>query len=554
MTTTSLPELGPDGHARATALAALRLADVAPTSVVEFLSNGRCLVIGTEGAALALVRGLQGDLECTVLVPGEAAPDLDTVDGTFVVRGGRPLIRGALGDFLIMLTTGASNQSLGAMLAPPIDRFDLVVDLGTPPLLRQAMLPLGYYAPGPDEDARAALLETLPRMRGEFEKPKYFNYNPEICAHGRSGKRGCTRCIDVCPAEAIVSIGDKVQVNPYLCQGGGACATACPSGAMTYAYPNAGDLLSALRRLLRDYREAGGTSPALLFHDAASAATLEQGLGADMPERILPVAIEEIGSVGMDVWLACLAYGADTVILLTCDRTPTQVIEALQEQVTTAQAILGGMGYEESRLRIVNGDQPALAHQALAVVPAATSQPAATFAAPPSDKRGTLRLALQHLQGSASAPRRVTALPVGAPFGEVRVNVATCTLCMSCVSACPTHALLDGRGLPQLNFREWNCVQCGLCERTCPENAITLSPRLLNDPEARERPRILHEEQPVCCLACGKPFATRSMLDKLSRKLEGHWMFQNEEARRRLQMCEDCRVRDLFTTEARKGR
>ena len=44
------------------------------------------------------------------------------------------------------------------------------------------------------------------------------------------------------------------------------------------------------------------------------------------------------------------------------------------------------------------------------------------------------------------------------------------------------------------------------------------------------------------------------MLDKLSRKLEGHWMFQNEEARRRLQMCEDCRVRDLFTTEARKGR
>jgi hypothetical protein len=65
---------------------------------------------------------------------------------------------------------------------------------------------------------------------------------------------------------------------------------------------------------------------------------------------------------------------------------------------------------------------------------------------------------------------------------------------------------------------------------------------------------MLHEEQPVCCVACGKPFATRSMLDKLSRKLEGHWMFQNEEARRRLHMCEDCRVRDLFTAEARKGR
>ena len=125
---------------------------------------------------------------------------------------------------------------------------------------------------------------------------------------------------------------------------------------------------------------------------------------------------------------------------------------------------------------------------------------------------------------------------------------------MSCVSACPTFALQDGRGLPQLNFREWSCVQCGLCVRTCPEDALALSPRLLNDIEARERPRILHEEQPVCCVGCGKPFATRSILDKLTRKLEGHWMFQTEEARRRLQMCEDCRVRDMFAAEARRGK
>jgi hypothetical protein len=43
------------------------------------------------------------------------------------------------------------------------------------------------------------------------------------------------------------------------------------------------------------------------------------------------------------------------------------------------------------------------------------------------------------------------------------------------------------------------------------------------------------------------------MLDVLSRKLAGHWMFQTEASRRRLQMCEDCRVRDLFTEQARQG-
>jgi ferredoxin len=273
-----------------------------------------------------------------------------------------------------------------------------------------------------------------------------------------------------------------------------------------------------------------------------------------MPEQVLPVAIEEIGSVGMDAWLACLAYGAEAIVLLTWDRTPPQVIETLQEQLTIAQAILAGMGYAEGRLRLVNGDQPAAALQALAALPAGQSRQPATFAAPPADKRGTLRLALQHLQAHAPVQKRITPLPTGAPFGEVRVDAAACTLCMSCVSACPTHALLDGRGLPQLNFREWSCVQCGLCERTCPEDAITLGPRLLHDAEARERPRILHEEQPVCCVSCGKPFATRALLDKLSRKLEGHWMFQDEAARRRLQMCEDCRVRDLFAAEARRGR
>jgi ferredoxin len=292
----------------------------------------------------------------------------------------------------------------------------------------------------------------------------------------------------------------------------------------------------------------------VLFHDEASGVGLEQSLAATMPERVLPIAIEEIGSVGMDTWLSCLAYGADAVVLLTCDRTPAQVIEALQEQHATAQAILAGMGYAEDRLRLLNADQPATTLDRLATLPSGQSRPPAGYAAPGSDKRGTLRLALQHLQTHAPASKRVTTLGTGAPFGEVRIDAAACTLCMACVSSCPTHALQDGRGLPQLNFREWNCIQCGLCVRTCPEDAITLQPRFLHDSEARERSRTLHEEQPVCCVACGKPFATRSVLDKLTRKLEGHWMFQTPEARRRLEMCEDCRVRDLYTAEARRTR
>jgi ferredoxin len=547
--TLSLPESTANGRARAAALEQLGVDDVAPTSLVEFVSRGRCLIIGEEAAALAAARALPDPLTVTVLVPSTAVPTVATEGNTRIVRGGRPLIRGALGDFSVSLVTDGVQRDLGPMLSPPVQRFDLIVDLGDEPLLRQAMLPLGYYAPRGDAAALARTLEGLPEMVGEFEKPRYFEYDAEICAHGRSGKRGCTRCIDACPAEAIVSFGEQVQVNPYLCQGGGICATACPTGAITYAYPRAADLLAGIRGMLRTYRDQGGRHPVVLFHDASGARLLAEELSEAMPEQVLPVAVEEIGSIGFDAWFVTLAYGADRVLLLTTDGTPAQVIEAAQQQLVTARALLAGMGYDEGSVRFVNADQPAEALAALTHPPFEHVRRPGGFDAP-DDKRGRLRLAIEHLRSQAPAPKRSIALEPGAPFGEVRVDVKACTLCMACVSACPTHALLDGRGLPQLNFREWNCVQCGLCERTCPEDAITLNARFLFDIDAREKPRALHAEEPFCCVVCGKPFATRSMLEVMNRKLAGHWMFQNEDARRRLQMCEDCRVRDLFGGKA----
>lgn len=545
-----LPERTADGRARAAALAQLRFDGVTPTAVVEFVSQGRCLVVGDEERALDVARRIDPSLTRIVAVTTRALPASTVVDGIPVLRAGRPVLRGALGDFRATSET-EDGRSLGSMLTPPVDRFDLVLDLCDPPLLRQAMPPLGYYAPR-DDAALAAAVLALPDMRGEFEKPKFFNYDPDICAHGRSGQRGCTRCLDACPAEAIVSRGERIEVNPYLCQGGGACATACPTGAITYAYPTASDLLDVLRRTLVAYREAKGAAPVLLFHDESSRNAVSGDL-AGMPERVIPVPVEEVGAVGMDTWLAGIAYGADAIVVATSDGTPAQVVEAAQEQLLTARALLGGMGYEEGSIQIVNVQQPAAALAALGGLPSGQPRPPAAFAAP-QEKRGRLRLALEHLHAHAPAPRKVVALHAGAPFGEVKVDQQACTLCMGCVSVCPTHALRDGAGLPQLNFREWSCVQCGLCERACPESAISLNARFLYDLEAREKPRLLHEEQPFCCVSCGKPFATRSMLAVLEKKLAGHWMFQDEASRRRMQMCEDCRVRDMFAAEHGKGR
>jgi ferredoxin len=540
-----LPAESEAGKARAEALAGLATAEGAPTSLVTYESHGRVAVIGPEPAALEAALKLATSLPVTVLIPGEGRPDPGSFEGIGVVRGGHPEVEGRLGRFVVNIATPDGTVGLAEAAGLTLEHFDLVLYLGESPLMAQEIPPVGYYAPGSDAAALARALEELPEMRGEFEKPKFFNFHPELCAHSRSELVGCTRCIDACPTVAIAPAGEVVFVDPHLCQGAGSCVAACPSGAMSYAFPTVNDLLSRMRSMMDAFRAAGGGAPGIVLHDGWSSRKLFGPVAADMPEDMLPFEVEEVGSVGMDAWLAMLAYGARGVAICVTDRTPRRMVRELEQQISFGRELLAGMGYEPGQLALINCDHPDQASHAWAGMPADAVGRPAKFV-PPDDKRGILRLAIEHLYRQAPAPRKITELPAGAPFGEIRVDKAACTLCMGCVSVCPAAALSAGGDLPQLRFTEWNCVQCGLCEKACPEDAIRLHPRFLFDAERRQEPRILHEEAPFCCVSCGKPFTTAGLLSNLQRKLAGHWMFQTEESRRRLEMCEHCRVKDMF--------
>ena len=94
-----------------------------------------------------------------------------------------------------------------------------------------------------------------------------------------------------------------------------------------------------------------------------------------------------------------------------------------------------------------------------------------------------------------------------------------------------------------LRFAEDACVQCGLCKATCPEKVITLRPQL-DFRAARTPARVLKEEQPFCCIRCGKPFGVKSTIERVAAKLEGkHWMYKDTPRRLEvIKMCDDCRV------------
>jgi ferredoxin len=552
MTSPQRPDTTANGRARAAALDPRHRPDAAPASTVEFLSHGRVLIVGEESGALYAADKLADELVATVYVPGESRPAAGTVGGLDIVRGGRAQLSGSLGDFRLRFPAAADGSDPDALAALEQGRFDLVLDLNDSPLLSREVLPPGYYAPGRDAYALENAIAELPDMRGEFEKPRYFNFDPDICAHGRRGLSGCTRCLDVCPTLAITSAGDTVQVDANLCQGFGSCASVCPTGAITYAFPGTLDLLAYLRTVVVTYREHGGSDPVLVFYDSSSGGAIAGELAAALPENALPVELEEVGSVGMDTWFTCFAYGVRRVLVLAGPETPPSSIAALERQVDVTARILEGMGYASGALALLDDADSATLSEAVSSDQAIGLARPASFT-PPPEKRQLMRTAINHLSGEAPNIKKAVSLPKGAPFGQIRVDKSACTMCMSCVAVCPTAALQEGQGLPQLNFSEWSCIQCGLCETACPEDAIRIEARFLYDDRQRSELRLLHEEQPACCISCGKPFATRSMLDAMLKKLEGHWMFQGEAERRRLEMCDTCRVKDMMRAQGGDG-
>jgi ferredoxin len=538
-------------------MAALAAAAAEPMPEVPLIpveSKGVILIYGQDERAIDAGALLKEHLDVTVMItqPGDLAPprsnEFPLVKGTMrTAKGHLGAFEVTVDDYAAPLPSSRARLSFGSSRDGAVSHCDVLLDLsGGAPLFPAPELREGYLRA--DADDPAAVLRAVLRARdlvGSFERPRYVTFSAELCAHSRSRIVGCRRCLDLCPTSAIEPAGDHVAIDAQICAGCGQCAASCPTGAAEYAVPPAAALMRKLRTLLNVYREAGGATPVLLLHDEAHGGPLIDALashGDGLPANVLPFAVNEVTQIGLETIAAAFAYGAAASRLLLRAK-PRHDLAGLYNTIALAQPILAGLGFSGEALATIETDDPfALGDALRAIEPGGTAAEPASFLAM-GGKREALRFALRELHRVAPSPTDIIALPAGAPFGAIEIEVEGCTLCLACVSACPTGALSDDPERPLLRFSEDACVQCGLCKATCPEKVIRLTPRL-DFRAGSGAPRVLKEEAPFPCIRCGKPFGVRSTIERVTAKLEDkHWMYRGS-ARRLdiIRMCEECRI------------
>ncbi len=352
-----------------------------------------------------------------------------------------------------------------------------------------------------------------------FPRPEYVavpSVDHETCV----ATDGCAACVAVCPRQAYSISGGRVVYDKATCEPCGVCVTACPTGAIRNPAVTPDQIRAQIEVLV-------SASPV----PVGIAYVCRLGRPGAAAPGWYAVEVPCTGMTTATWLLAPLLLGASSTAALPCTAAGcTLGLDALAgKAVRFAQELLGTLGLDGGVVRASVDEEPA--PHALAVAP--LDDPFGVHGGPET---------ILALAAAGAGPSIGAIDHDGSPVGVIEVDGAACTLCMSCVSICPTGALghQEGDGELALTFDAALCTACGQCVPGCPElrrGAIRLHTRA--DPEALVAGRrTLYATETLRCESCGGSIAPTATMDRIGAMLGDEYGATLAYLKR---FCMDCR-------------
>ncbi|HDH28834.1 MAG TPA: hydrogenase iron-sulfur subunit, partial [Euryarchaeota archaeon] len=394
--------------------------------------------------------------------------------------------------------------------------------------------------------SQAAALKAALNLQG-YKKERYITSNVESCANKYLSEKnlnmqGCTYCEDRC-AYYPVSSG---VVSELSCQGCGSCVTACPQEVLNLKLHPTDAILDEIDSTI----EAKIKDKIIVFtcSEGGYSTLKAAGLNKLKYPAALPVFVPCLGSVSPSHILRAFDVGAEGVLLLGCGADSCMHESGFaqgSDSVSQSKKILEffGVGKECVRLLKADGSDPekfiSQINEFSEKIKKASKNP--LLKKTPADI-GSAEDVARHKRAVfhtlISGFSEKTGVIEGRIEGDFKValltvNESECTLCGACAFHCNTGAFkFEGEELLDISHIHANCIGCGICQKICPENVISLESVIDVAPFIGMVAKKF-DVKIIRCEVCGKPLMAEAAMRKINSRLK-------EKGMDMVQKCQSC--------------
>ena len=344
--------------------------------------------------------------------------------------------------------------------------------------------------------------------------------------------KGCTKCIDYCPVDALKIVDKKerkIEVYETKCVSCGICESICPTNAIEVHGSTRNVIMPAIQKAV----ETSKIKPILVFScGARTSRILEEKTKIYHGEpNLVPFELECVGRIDPLTILELLQMGVRGVILTDCDGICPYKIKnpLIKENYKYALSLLEAFNIDKKLIDIINvNDEENLDGNLNKAVKKIMESEGLKLTGEHIDiEPGEVKfrkIINKFTEISGIEPEGTFKSELYGPV-NIKIEKTLCTMCEVCAKLCPTSALkIEGNeDKVKLVFIQSNCVACGYCEEVCPENALKLYNQFDVRIVALNVKKELKEDIIIKCKNCGRPIGPQASIKKVERLLKIRW-------------------------------